>query len=376
MKRLADLWEDPVVRHRLQVVVYALIHQDISKAARKFQHDRKTVRDYVRCYQAYQETGDLSVFLNRPRGRPQRTPAEVEEKVVAYYQEEDTQRSCPNIARVLAEEEGVFLTRQTVYNILVRRGVWVSPRKGEQPVRRFAQPQPNLLWQVDLIEEEETCLSKVYAVVVTDDHSRYLITLRFTLTKGQEEVFYALYQALCSHGVPTSLLVDRGSQFYSALEEGKGNRFAEIMERLGVEVVYTSRPQTKGKVEKLIQFIQRDFLKVERYRVKDLEDLNARAEAWRQWYNRRKHEGLGMEAPASRYRLSPCQVAEDLLWTLFAREERRKVHRDGTVRLWGGKYAVPETYVGWQVWVQVFAGKMRVCVGPDNKVIATYSVPT
>ena len=31
------------------------------------------------------------------------------------------------------------------------------------------------------------------------------------------------------------------------------------MKRLGVEVEYTSRPQTKGKVEKVIQFIERDF---------------------------------------------------------------------------------------------------------------------
>jgi len=47
--------------------------------------------------------------------------------------------------------------------------------------------------------------------------------------------------------------------------------------KLGVAVIYTSRPQTEGKVKKIIQFIERDFF-VERNRVENLEDLNHRAE--------------------------------------------------------------------------------------------------
>jgi len=94
MRKGRNLWDHPVVRHRLQVGGYARIH---------------------------------------------------------------------NIARALEEERGITLTRQTVYNILRRRGVWVPPRRRGKPITPFEKPAPNMLWQADLIELEETCLGKVYA---------------------------------------------------------------------------------------------------------------------------------------------------------------------------------------------------------------------
>lgn len=49
------------------------------------------------------------MFLNRPRGNSHRTAAAVEQVVVDYYQEPDTPRTCPHIARVLQEEQEVKL---------------------------------------------------------------------------------------------------------------------------------------------------------------------------------------------------------------------------------------------------------------------------
>ena len=178
----------------------------------------------------------------------------------------------------------------------------------------------------------------------------------------------------CQYGLPARILVDKGGQFYSALE-GTASRFQEVMAKLGIEVQYTSRPQTKGKVEKVIQFIERDFLGVYRNRVKDLDDLNARAEVWLRWYNTREHEGIGKAAPVERYHSSPHRVGAETLWDVFAREERRKVYRDGTISLWGKRYAVPTEYVGWPVWVRIFSDKIKVCVGKENKIIATYPCP-
>ena len=246
MRKGRNLWDYPVVRHRLQVGGYARIHGNISQTARRFNHDRKTIRDYLRRYEEFERTGDLSIFLNRPRGDSHRTADRIEELIVGYYQEEDTKRTCPNIARALEEDHGITLTRQTVYNILRRRGVWVPPRRGEKPITPFEKPLPNMLWQVDLIELEETCLGKVYAVVVIDDHSRYLLALRFFLTKEQEGVLYTLYLAFCEYGLPSCILVDRGGQFYSALQ-GAESRFQEVMARLGIEVQYTSRPRRRGR---------------------------------------------------------------------------------------------------------------------------------
>lgn len=368
------LWESPVVQHRLQVGGHALVRGSISATARRFAHDRKTVRDCLRRYKEYLKTGDLSAFLNRPRGSSHRTAEAVEQVVVGYYQEEDTQRTCPNIARVLREEQQVKLTRQTVYNILRRRGVWVPPPHRGPPLLRFQMPVPNELWQVDLIELEETCLGKVFALVAIDDHSRFLTALRFFFTKDQEGVLYALFLAVCEYGLPLRFLVDRGAQFY-ATGEGAQSRFQEIMEALGVAVEFTSCPETKGKVEKANQFVERDFLNVERNRVANLEELNAKADRWRQAYNARMHEGI-LATPLGSYRPSLHRVQTELLWHIFAQEERRKVYRDGTFSLWGKRYRLPDEYAADHAWVRFFHNQIKVVVGPDDEVIATYVYPS
>jgi len=368
-----NLWECPVVRHRLQVGGHARLCGSISATARRFAHDRKTVREYLRRYEEFERTGDLRVFLNRPRGDSHRTGEWLEKRVVDYYQEQDTRRTCPNIARAVAEREKVKVTRQTVYNILRRRGVWVPPPRRGPPLTRFEMPAPNKLWQVDLIELAETCLGKVYAVVALDDHSRFLTALRFFFTKEQEGVLYALYLAFCEYGLPARFLVDRGGQFYSTVQ-GAESRFQEVMTALGIEVEYTSCPQTKGKVEKVIQFIERDFLAVEGQRVTTLEELNRKAEEWRGGYNAREHEGI-QSTPLRRYRPSTHRVGAELLWDAFAKEERKKVYRDGTIRLWSQRYPLPKEYAGDHAWVRVFYGKVKVVVGPEDEVIATYSCP-
>ena len=112
---------------------------------------------------------------------------------------------------------------------------------------------------------------------------------------------------------------------------------------------------------------------MERNRVKGLDDLNARADRWRRWYNGWMHEGIGA-TPQSRYRPSPHRI-EESLWDAFAREERRKIYRDGTIHLWGRRYQVPKEYAGWHVWVRIFYDRFKVCVGVENKVIAIYPCP-
>jgi transposase InsO family protein len=364
------LWKDATVRHRLQVGGYARICGNISATARHFAHDRKTVRDYLRRYEEFEKTGDLAIFLNQARGDSHRTEAWIEQQVVSYYQEEDTQRSCPNIAHTLEQEQRVKLSRQTVYNILQRQQVWQPPLYGPL-IRRFEKTTPNALWQVDLIEQETTCLGPVYALVAIDDHSRFLTALRFSFSKDQEAMLYALYMAFAEYGLPAKLLVDRGGQFYTAVGEGE-SRFLAVMQTLGIAVEYTSRPQTKGKVEKVIQFVERDFLNVQRNRLQNLDDLNAKAAGWRDWYNQRAHESILTE-PNRRYKASAHRLASETLWNAFAREDRKKVYRDGTIRLWGVHYPLPKEYAGGHAWVRTFYDQAKVVIGPDDEIIATYS---
>lgn len=93
MDNPSGLWRHPEVRHRLEFGGYARITGNISRTAERFGHDRKTVREYLRRYKEFMESGDLAAFLSRPRGDTHRTADWIEEEVVAYYQGEDTTSS-------------------------------------------------------------------------------------------------------------------------------------------------------------------------------------------------------------------------------------------------------------------------------------------
>ena len=87
---------------------------------------------------------------------------------------------------MLKKRHGFELSRKTAWAILCRCGVWEPYASQKRAVQRFEREEPNELWQIDLIEKEPTTIGDVYGVPILDDHSRYLVGLRFFLTKGAE----------------------------------------------------------------------------------------------------------------------------------------------------------------------------------------------
>lgn len=87
--------------------------------------------------------------------------------------------SAAKVARLLMKRYQVEICRKTAWPILRRRGVWESPKTQKKAVRRFERARPNALWQIDLIEKEPSAIGDVHGVPIIDDHSRYLVGLRF-----------------------------------------------------------------------------------------------------------------------------------------------------------------------------------------------------
>ena len=61
-----------------------------------------------------------------------------------------------------------------------------------------------------------------------------------------------------------------------------------------------------------------------------------------------------------------CRGKSGPLWDAFAQKERKKVHRDGAISLWGVHDALPKEYAGGHVWVRTFHDKAKVLVGPND----------
>jgi transposase InsO family protein len=279
-----------------------------------------TIQAAVRRVEEYERRGDIGVLQNKPRGKPGRTPGEVEDLVIAIYQEsfeperpQGRRYSAAKVARLLKKRHNVQLSRKTAWLILHRRGVWEPLATQKKVVKRFERCKPNQLWQIDLIEKEPTAIGHVYGVPIIDDHSRYLVGLRFFLSKGEETTLLTTYQAMRENGTPLEILSDRGGQFVDATGQGSP-QFQHMPEALGIRLRIAAHAQTKGKEERLNQFIERDFLDEVRWQVSSLTDLNQQADDWRHDYNHsHPHEGIrGTPAardPASKSNLSSSGVS-------------------------------------------------------------------
>lgn len=356
---------DPVARVRFRMVEVAQ-REGVTVAARRFGVSRPTVYKVLQRWESKGARG----LLNRPRGGQGAIAPEVVEAIV-LYKLDNLDRSARKIQELVAKEQGVRVSRQTVWRVLSERGLAriVDPT----PIRPFERPQPNDLWQIDLMENEETRWGKVHLVAVLDDRSRYLVAGRFSERRGEEVVLSVLADGLERYGRPRAILSDRGKQFRAQESlQGPQVTYQFILDLLGIRAVYARpyHPQTKGKLEKFFQFVQRDFLSEVRFKVASLRELNQAFAAWARWYNQEhSHSSLGGKPPAALYRASdrasPLNVKD-----FCCSVERRRVTRESVVRYGGRKYRVPAHYIGDHVWLHI--GEDELVVKAQNREIARH----
>jgi hypothetical protein len=138
-------------------------------------------------------------------------------------------------------------------------------------------------------------------------------------------------------------------------ESGKplwNKRFEDFATAMGFvpKVCRPRRPQTKGKVERLVEYVKDNFLPGRQFF--DVNDLNRQAIAWCQTVDSKRHGTTGqipLEALSQEKLLTlpDKKVRDSYRW------ETRKVTRDGFVSFDGAKYGLPWQYSGREVRVRI-----------------------
>ena len=118
----------------------------------------------------------------------------------------------------------------------------------------------------------------LYLILVLDDHSRFILSGAFFFRQFKLNVFLVLYRAFMRLGIPQGILSDRGSQFKAHHRYGEAD-YQWYAKKLGIELIYANRAQTKGKIERLFRFIQRDFV-MENLHLTSLEAINEGFQKW------------------------------------------------------------------------------------------------
>lgn len=276
---------------------------------------------------------------NREKRRSQALPENYDEIVgeVIQLKREVPKRSVRQIIKIL-ETEGYappgVIKASTLQRYLYNAGLGVKQmkrytEKRESTSRRFCRAHRMELLQGDIkygpdIRLADGTLIKTYLSSLIDDHSRYIVQSEFYDNQRQEVVEDTFHKAILKYGKCDACYPDNGTQYTS-------NQLHMSLSRLGIRVLHAKRGacESKGKIEKFHQKVDRFIAEIRVAHVHSLEELNRKWKVFlEQDYQKEAHDGIreyyesyGVKVPSEG--ISPLQE--------FQRDTRGLVFLDTTV---------------------------------------------
>jgi IS30 family transposase len=177
--------------------------------------------------------------------------------------------------------QGVEFSRETINNVLARN----NQNGYQHEFKRwkfFRAKCPNELWRIDFKGPFTVGGKKYWFLVCIDDYSRFIVCAEqfdHELTTAQTTAVLEKQKRL-----PKAILSDHGSQFKE--------QWKNWCKEHGVEAhfAHPSYPQDKGKVERCIQNLNREFVNHLR---KFPQWLKGKLQEYKEWFNySRFHRGV------------------------------------------------------------------------------------
>ncbi|WP_310700330.1 IS481 family transposase [Paraburkholderia sp. USG1] len=302
------------VNLRLEFVRLALQkRRPPSRVVPALRHQRE---DRLQVAHRYAQSGEagLEDRSRRPLSSPNRTPPEIEQRVVSLRNEHRWGgRKLERRLRDLGEP--VVPTAGTVTRIVHRHGLTVPEASvAATPWKRFEHEQPNDLWQMDFkgwieLNDGRRCSP----LTVLDDHSRFNVVLDACGTTDTQAVRRRRRDAFRRYGLPLRINADNGSPWGSPAQPGQLTMLGIWLIRLGVKISYSrpAHPQTNGKDERFHRTLKPELLSGRHFA--SFCGAQRAFDTWRIVYNtQRPHQTLDMDTPITRYRPSPRPYPERL----------------------------------------------------------------
>ena len=279
-----------------------------------------------RLLRAYRKEGVAGVAHGNRGRRPSTTTCpEIQEKVMELATGAYSGFNHSHLTEMLADREGIHLSRSTVRRVLLAGGIG-SPRRRRAPkryLRRERYPQEGMLLQIDgsrhnWLEGRGPHLTLIGSV---DDATG---TVPFALFRQQEDAhgyMLMLREIIDRHGIPMALYSDRHSIFQNSTrgpesleEQLRGRRdptqFARALEELGIRLILAHTPQAKGRVERAWDTFQDRLVSEMRLAgTATIEQANRMLRDFLPRYNRRF--GVVPAQPGSAYRQPAPGVSLD-----------------------------------------------------------------
>lgn len=294
-------WNTMDVQEQRVRFVVAAARKEKSHTAlcREFAISRPTGYLWLKRYKALGVAG-IAEKSRRPQRSPQRTSAELEQRVV------EVRKRYPDWGarklQTILKREQVQLPATTVHRILLRQGLVVEEDRHRPAVQRFQRSAPNELWQMDF-KSPTGWKTAAGPLSVLDDHSRYVTVLQAVGSTRAELVREQLETAFLRCGVPEAMLMDHGVPWWNEGAPTGATWLTIWLMQQGIRLHWSGyrHPQTQGKVERFHGALERAWQK----RGGAAEAAQPWLDAYRWEHNHvRPHEALGMKTPAEVWRKS------------------------------------------------------------------------
>jgi IS30 family transposase len=191
--------------------------------------------------------------------------------------------------------QSVDLSRETINRVLARNNQ-NGYQKEYKRWKFFRATEPDELWQIDFREPFSVQGKKYWFLVCIDDYSRFIVCAeQFNHDLTTAETVAVLER---QGRFPKAILCDHGSQFKEQWKGWCGQHGIEA------HFAHPSYPQDKGKVERCIQNLNREFVNHLR---KFPEWLKGKLGEYRDWFNHSRFHRDVKAFPADLYK---CNVGK------------------------------------------------------------------
>ena len=205
-----------------------------------------------------------TVHGNRKRKPINAVDKYVKDLVVELKREKYAGTNFSHFQELIAEKDGISISRPTVHRILADAGI-VSPKKKKKTKTyryRKRKDCPGMMVQLDASPYEWLGGEDLNLHGAIDDASSTIVGLYLCKEETLEGYFEVTRQMIKGFGIPISTYNDKRTVFVSpkgklSVEDqldGKREpytQFSRAMDTLGVKMIPAGSPQAKGRIERL-----------------------------------------------------------------------------------------------------------------------------
>jgi transposase len=304
-----------------------------------------SVRQVRRLLAGYRQEGVAALAHGNRGQQPAHTlDAAIRERVVVLAQTTYAGCNQHHLTDLLAERDGISLSRSTVRRILLGAGIHAprTHRVPEHRQRRERFAKEGMLVQVDgsphaWLEDRGPRLCLLVAI---DDATNRILAACFRTQEDAQGYFLLLWQLLTTYGRPVALYHDRHSIFIppsaqkATLDDDLAGRspttqVQRALATLGIRSVAAHSPQAKGRIERCFGTLQDRLVSELRLAgISSMDEANAFLPRFLPRYN----QSFVVCAREPGTSFQPLDPACDLAGILCFRYERT-VAADNTVKL-------------------------------------------